>query len=76
MIKWALRGGRGVDTDPEVRVRFQSVDVEVVGLWKHNRAGGWAEQNKARRDEREQVIRQRGLVACPVEFVAVAVPLP
>ncbi len=36
MIKWVLRGGRGVETDLEVRVRFPSVVMEVVGLWGQN----------------------------------------
>ena len=75
MIKWVLRGGRGVDTDPEARVRFPSVDVDVVGLWGHNQAGGWADR-EALRDERGPVIRQRGLWASLVSFVAAVVPLP
>ena len=50
MIKWVLRGGRGVETKLEVRVRFPSVVMEVVGLWGHGRAGGRSEQ-EARRDE-------------------------
>ena len=55
----------GVDTDLVVRFRFLSVTMEFVGLWGHNRAGGWAER-EARRDERGPVICQRGLVACSV----------
>ncbi len=39
VVKWVLRGGRGVDADPEVRVRFPTVVMEVVGLWGHSWAG-------------------------------------
>ena len=50
MIKWVLRGGRGVKTNLEVRVQFPSVVMEVVGLWGHGRAGVQSER-EARRDE-------------------------
>ncbi len=32
LLKWVFRGGRGVDPDSEVWLRFPSVVVEVVGL--------------------------------------------
>ena len=70
VVEWVLRGGRDVDTDLEVRVRFPSVVMEVVGLWGHSRAGDPPER-EARRDERRPMIRQRGLLASPVYFVAV-----
>ena len=70
MVKWVLRGGRGVDTDHKVRVRFPSVVMEVIGLWGHNRAGDRPER-EARRDERRPMVRQRGLLASLVSFVAV-----
>ena len=50
MIKRVFRGGRGVATDPKVRVRFPSVVMEVVGLWGEGRAGDRADQ-EARGDE-------------------------
>ena len=50
MVKWVLRGGRGVETDLDVRVRFPSIVMEVVGLWGRIRAGGRSER-EARRDE-------------------------
>ena len=65
--------GRGVDTDSEVRVRFSSVVMEVVGLWGHSRAGDRPEW-EARRDERRPMVRQRGLLASPVYFVALVFP--
>ena len=72
MIKWVLRGGRVVDTDPEVWVRFPSVAVEIDGLWGHNWAGGRAER-EARRDERRPMSRHCGLAACLVSFVVAIV---
>ena len=50
VIKWVLRGGRGVETNLQVRVRFPSVVMEVVGLWGHSWAGGRSER-EARKDE-------------------------
>jgi hypothetical protein len=61
--------GRGVDTDLEVRVRFPSVTIEVVGLWGHSWAGDRPER-EARRDKRRPMIRQRGLLASLVYCVA------
>ena len=58
-----------MDTDLEVRVRFPFIVVEVVGLWRHCRTGDRPER-EARRDERRPVIRQRGLLASLVYFVA------
>ena len=43
--------------------------MEVVELWGHSRAGDRPER-KARRDERKPMVRQRGLLASPVYFVA------
>jgi hypothetical protein len=34
-VEWVRRVGRGVDTDPEVRVRFPSIVMEIVWLWGH-----------------------------------------
>ncbi len=68
MIKWVLRGGRGVDTDPEARVWFQSLVVEVVGLWGQSRAGDRPER-EALRDECRPVIHRRGLLVSPIYFV-------
>jgi len=39
-----------VETDFEVRVRFPSVVVEVVGLWGDSMVGMWSER-EARGDE-------------------------
>ena len=61
--------GAGVDTDPEVRVRFPSVVMKVVGLWGHSRAGNRPER-EARRNERRPVVRQRGLLASLAYYVA------
>jgi hypothetical protein len=69
VVKWVLRGGWGVDTDPEVRFRSPSVVMEVVGLWRHSRVGDRPER-EARRDERRPMVRQRGLLTSPLEFVA------
>ena len=70
VVKWVLRGGRGADTDLEVRVRISSIVMEVVGLWGHSRASGWPER-KARGDDRRPVTRQRGLLASLMYFGAV-----
>jgi hypothetical protein len=56
VVKWELRGGRGVDTDLEDRVRFPSIVMEVVGLWGHRRASDRLKR-EARRDERRLVVR-------------------
>ena len=50
MIKWVFLRGRDVEANLEVRVRFPSVVMEVVGLWGHSRAGGRSER-EARKDE-------------------------
>ena len=55
MVKWVLRRGQGVETNLEVRVRFPSVVMEVVGLWGHSRVGGRLER-EARKDECETVV--------------------
>ena len=55
-IKWVLRGGRGVKTDFEVRVRFPSVVVEVLGLRGQSRAGGRSKR-EARRDKCGPVVQ-------------------
>ena len=74
MIKWVLRGGRGVDTDPEVGVRFPSVVMEVVGLWGQRRAG-YRSEREARRDECRPMIQQYGLLVSLVCVGAFVVPL-
>ncbi len=56
VINWVLRGGRGMETDLEVRVRLPSVVMEDVGLWGQNRAGSRSER-KARRDECGPVVQ-------------------
>ena len=70
VVKWVLHEGRGRNTDLEVRVRFPSIVMEVVGLWGHRRALDRPER-EARRDERKPGVRQRGRLVSPVCFVAV-----
>ena len=74
VVKWLLRGERGVDMDPEVRVRFSSVVMEVVGLWGHSRAGDRPERD-AQRGERRPMSRQHGLSTSHVYFVALVLLL-
>ncbi len=56
MIKRVFRGGRGVATDPEVRVRFPSVVMEVDGLWGQGLTGDRSER-EARGDECGPVVQ-------------------
>ena len=74
MIKWVFRGGRVVDKDPEVWVRFPTVVMEVVGLWGQCRAG-YRSKREARRDEGRPMIQQCGLLVSIVCFDASVVPL-
>ena len=55
VVKRVLRRGRGVESNFEVRVRFPSVGMEVVGLWGHGCLGGQSER-EARRDESGPVV--------------------
>ena len=56
MLERVFRGGRGVATDPEVRVRVLSIVMAVVGLWGEGRAGDRAER-EARGDECGPVVQ-------------------
>jgi hypothetical protein len=62
-----------VDLDSEVRVRFSTVVVEVVGLWGRVGSGDMAYW-EARRDEGGPLCRQRSLTTCNVSFIAGSFP--
>jgi len=69
VIKWVLRRGRDVASDFEVRVRFPSVVMEIVGSWGDSRAGIRSER-EARRDERGRVVQECGLLVSFICIVA------
>ena len=75
VVKWVLRGGRGVGTDSDIRVRFPSIVIEVVGFWGHSWAGNRPER-EAKRDERRPMDQQRGLLASLAYLLALVFFLP